>query len=289
MSTLTVNRRALLRSVPVAAGAAILSPAFLEGQQYHIGGSAFKLGVASYSFRKFSRAQAIQMMKQLRTPYLNVKDFHLALDSTPEQIDAAKKEFEDAGIILVGCGNITFAKDDEADMRHKFEYAKRAGFPLIVCAPTAVTLPKLEKFVKEYNIKIAVHNHGPEDKNFPTPQSVLAIVKNLDPRCGLCIDIGHTSRTGKNIVESIAEAGPRMLDMHVKDLSDPMVKESQVDVGEGKLPFPQVFMQLIKMKYSGCVNLEYEIKESDPMPGMEKSFSYMRGVLAGIEGAKYSA
>ncbi len=145
--------------------------------------------------------------------------------------------------ILVGCGNVSFAKDDEADMRSKFEYAKRAGFPLIVCAPTHVTLPKLEKFVKEYDIKIAVHNHGPEDKNFPTPQSVLEVVKNMDPRCGLCIDIGHTSRTGKNIVESIAEAGPRLLDMHVKDLADPMVKESQVDVGDGKLPFPQIFMR----------------------------------------------
>ncbi len=136
------------------------------------------------------------MTKQLGTPYLNVKDFHLTLDSTPEEIDAAKKEFADAGIILVGCGNVSFSKDDEADIRSKFEYAKRAGFPLIVCAPTHVTLPKLEKFVKEYNIKIAVHNHGPEDKNFPTPQSVLAVVKNMDPRCGLCIDIGHTSRTG---------------------------------------------------------------------------------------------
>jgi len=143
--------------------------------------------------------------------------------------------------------------------------------------------------VKEYDIKIAVHNHGPEDKNFPTPQSVLKIVKDLDPRCGLCIDIGHTSRTGVHIVESIAEAGPRMLDMHVKDLADPKVKESQVDVGDGKLPFPQIFMQLIKMKYSGCVNLEYEINDANPMPGMQKSFSYMRGVLAGIQGAKYSA
>jgi sugar phosphate isomerase/epimerase len=252
-------------------------------QQYHIHGANFKLGVASYSFRKFPRADAIRMTKELGTPYLNVKEFHLPLNSTPEQIDAAKKEFADAGIILVGCGNVSFQKDDEADIRSKFEYAKRAGFPLIVCAPTHVTLPKLEKFVREYDIKIAVHNHGPEDKHFPTPQSVLAVVKSMDPRCGLCIDIGHTSRTGVDVVESIAEAGPRLLDMHAKDLADPKVKESQVPVGEGKLPIPQIFMQLIKMKYGGCVNLEYEIEENNPLPGMQKSFSYMRGVLAGIE------
>jgi sugar phosphate isomerase/epimerase len=290
MSNHEVTRRNLLAGVPAAAiGLAAASSGALQAQQYKFGGAAFKLGVASYSFRKFDRAQAIEMTKQLGTTYLNVKDFHLKLDSTPEEIDAAKKEFAAAGITLVGCGNVTFAKDDEADIRAKFEYAKRAGFPLIVCAPTAVTLPKLEKFVKEYDIKIAVHNHGPEDKHFPTPQSVLKMVKNMDPRCGLCIDVGHTARTGVDVVESIAEAGPRLLDMHVKDLSDMSKKESQCDVGEGKMPFPQIFLQLIKMKYSASVNLEYEINDNNVLPGMQKSFSYMHGVLAGIKGAKYPA
>lgn len=274
-----MTRRNLLQAAALSAVAAKFAPA----QQYHIKGANFKLGVASYSFRKFPRAEAIRMTKELGTPYLNVKDFHLPLNSTPEQIDAAKKEFADAGIILVGCGNVSFEKDDDADIRSKFDYAKRAGFPLIVCAPTHQTLPKLEKYVREYNIKIAVHNHGPEDKNFPTPQSVLKVVKNMDPRCGLCIDIGHTARTGVDVVESIAEAGPRLLDMHAKDLANPRVKESQVPVGDGKLPFPQIFLQLIKMKYGGCVNLEYEVQPENPLPGMQKSFSYMRGVLAGIE------
>jgi len=280
---MSITRRTWMAS----ASAGALASSALQAQQYHIAGADFKLGVASYSFRKFSREQAIQMTKQLGTPFLNVKDFHLPLDSTPEQIDAARKEFADAGIVTVGCGNISFEKDDPADIRAKFEYARRAGFPLIVCAPTAVTLPKLEPFVQEYDIKIAVHNHGPEDKNFPTPQSVLKIVNHLDPRCGLCIDIGHTARTGVDVVESIAEAGPRLLDMHVKDLAETRVKESQVAVGEGKLPFPQIFLQLIQMKYGGCVNLEYEIDPENPLPGMQKSFSYMRGALAGIRAAKY--
>jgi len=279
MSDHAISRRNWLESIPAALGAAALLPRTLRAQEYRIGGADIKLGVASYSFRKFSRTQAIQMLKELGTPYLNVKDFHLKLDSSPGEIEAAKKEFADAGVVLVGCGNVSFQKADENDIKSKFEYAKKAGFPLIVCAPTAETLPMLEKYVKQYNIKIAVHNHGPEDKHFPTPQSVLAAVKNMDPRCGLCMDIGHTSRTGANIVDSIVEAGPRLLDMHTKDLSDPMVKESQVAVGEGKLPIKQIFAQLIKMKYKGCVNLEYEIQESDPLPGMKKSFTYMRGIL----------
>jgi len=285
----TCSRRTWLGTVPGAIAIAGTTSQMLRGQQYRLGGADFKLGVASYSFHKFSRAQAIQMMKQLGTPYLSVKDVHLPLDSTPEQLAAAKKEFDDAGIVLVGCGVINFKEDSDADIRPKFEYAKRVGFPLITCMPARNVLPKLEKYVKEYDIKIAVHNHGPEDPNFPTPQSALKIVKDMDPRCGLCIDVGHTSRTGTDIVESIAEAGPRLLDAHVKDLADKRVKESQVAVGEGKLPFPQIFLQLIKMKYGGCVNLEYEIHVDDPLPGMQKSFSFMRGVLAGIQGANYSA
>lgn len=284
-----LGRRAWLRTVPGSIGLAAASTHVMRGQQYDIAGANFKLGVASYSFRKFSRAQAIQMTKQLGTPYLSVKSFHLPLDSTPEQIAAAKKEFDDGGIILVGCGVINFNEDSDSDIRPKFEYAKRLGVPLITCMPARNVLPKLGKYVEEYNIKIAVHNHGPEDPNFPTPQSALEVVKHMDPRCGLCIDVGHTSRTGVDVVESIAEAGPRLLDMHVKDLTSKLVKESQVAVGDGKLPFPQIFLQLIKMKYGGCVNLEYEVHADNPMPGMQKSFSYMRGLLAGIQAAKYSA
>lgn len=284
-----MTRRTLLTKLPGALGAATAAGVLLRAQEYRVSGADIKLGVASYSFRKFTRAQAISMTLELGTPYLNVKDFHLPLDSTPEQIDAAVKEFHDAGIVLVGCGNVSFDKDDEADIRHKFDYAKRAGFPLIVCAPTHVTLPKVEKFVKEYNIKIAIHNHGPEDKNFPTPQSVLEAVKDMDPRCGCCIDVGHTARAGVDVVQAIAAAGPRLLDMHFKDLADPtnkdwkVARDSQVAVGEGKLPIRQIFAQLIKMKYNGCVNLEYEIHADDPMPGMKQSFAYERKVLGELK------
>ena len=244
----------------------------------------FKLGIASYSLRKFPRSQAIAMLKEMNVKYVNIKDFHLPLTASPDEIKAGRKEFEDAGFIIEGGGNISFSKDDEQDIRSKFEYAKLAGMPIIVCAPTHVTLPKLEKFVKEYNIKIAVHNHGPEDKQFPTPQSVLDVVKNMDPRCGLCIDCGHTARTGVDVVESIRLAGPRLHSMHIKDLADSKAKESQCDVGDGVLPIVGIFKQLHRMNYTGGVMLEYEINENNPMMGMQKSLSYMRGVMAGLRG-----
>ena len=155
---------------------------------------------------------------------------------------------------------------------------------MMVCAPAHATLAAVEKLVKEYNIKAAIHNHGPEDKEFPDPKSVLDAVKGMDPRMGLCIDIGHTSRTGANFVEWIEKAGPRLLDVHVKDLTDPMVARSQVPVGDGMLAIVPMFKLLKKMKYQGGVMLEYEIEAKNPFPGMQKSFAYMRGVLAGLRG-----
>src|SRR5258708_5342672 len=243
-----------------------------------------KLGIASYSFREFSRHLAIEGAKKLNIAYINIKDIHLPLNSTADEIGKARKEFDKAGLTIVGGGNISFQKEDEDDIRKKFEYAKLAGMPLIVCAPTHETLPKMEKYVKEYNIKLALHNHGPEDKHFPTPQSVLDAVKNMDPRCGLCMDIGHTARTGVDVVEWIAKAGPRLLSMHAKDLKSTTEKASQVPVGDGGLPILGIFKELKRMNYQGYINLEYEIEADNPVPGMQKSFAYMRGVLAGLRG-----
>ena len=246
-------------------------------------GVSFKLGVASYSFRAFQRRTAIALTKKLGIQYINIKDFHLPLNGTIAETRAAAAEFTKAGLTILGGGNIDLKKDDEADFRAKFEYAKAAGFPLIVCAPSEITLPKLEKYAKEYNIKVAVHNHGTEDKIFPTPQSVLKIVKDMDPRMGCCVDIGHTVRTGVDLLDTIREVGPRLLDMHTKDLADFSTIKSQVVVGDGKIPIAGLFKQLAKMNYQGGVMLEYEIEEDNPMPGMMRSFSYMKGVIAGMK------
>jgi sugar phosphate isomerase/epimerase len=243
--------------------------------------SPIRLGVASYSFRKFGRADVIEFMKQLNTPYLNVKDVHLPMTS-PEQIKHAANEYAAAGITLTAAGTIYFTEDNDDDMRRKFEYCKIAGIPVIVAGPTPETLPRLEKFVKEYDIKIAIHNHGPEDKYFPSPLDALKLVTNMDSRMGVCIDVGHAARAGTDVPDAIHQVGPRLYDVHMKDLAIASSKQSQVAVGDGSLPVEKIFAALIAIKYPGYVDLEYEINEDNPMPGMIKSFAYMRGVLAGM-------
>ena len=245
--------------------------------------SPIKLGLASYTFRNFSRAQMIGYMKQLNVSGLNAKDVkdHLPIDPTQEK--QAIADYAAADIKLHAAGAIYFLKDEDDDIRAKFEYCKRAGVAVIVAAdPTPASLPRVEKFVKEYDIRIAIHNHGPEDKLWQSPLDILKLVKNMDPRIGCCIDVGHTVRAGTDVVEAIHEVGPRLFNVHMKDLADLNVKESQVAVGDGKMPVRAIFEALIANKYGGFVDLEYEIHADDPMPGVTSSFAYMRGVLAGM-------
>jgi sugar phosphate isomerase/epimerase len=257
--------------------------ALVQGRPSAGEASPIRLGLASYTFRNFSRAQLIGFMKQLNVSALNAKDVKDHLPMDPQAEAAALADYAAAGIKLHAAGAIYFAKDEDQDIRSKFEYCKRAGIGVIVAGdPALATLPRIEKFVKEFDIRIAIHNHGPEDKLWPSPLDVLRAVKDMDPRMGCCIDVGHAARAGTDVVQAIREAGPRLFNVHMKDLTSFQSKESQVAVGDGILPVRGMFEALIAIKYNGFVDLEYEIHPDDPMPGVISSFAYMRGVLAGM-------
>jgi sugar phosphate isomerase/epimerase len=238
--------------------------------------------VASYSLRELNRRDAIAAIQALGAPYVSIKSMHLPYESTPQEMAEGVAEFRTAGLSVVGGGVVTLQTDDDQDIRRYFEYAKAAGMPLMVIAPTPATLPRIERFVVEYDIGVAIHNHGPEDAYFPGPREALPFIRDMDPRVGLCVDVGHTTRTGVDIVEALEEAGDRVLDLHLKDLRDLMDPGSQCVVGEGAMPIPDIFRQLVDIGYRGYANLEYEIDAADPLPGMMRSFAYMRGVLAGL-------
>lgn len=280
------SRRNFLRSGALAATAissagavsAVAQNFTREGQP-----TAIKLGLASYTFREFTRAQLIGYMKQLNLTALNAKDVkdHLPMDPAGEA--TALADYAAAGIKLHAAGAIYFPRDEDNDIRSKFDYCKRAGIQVIVAGdPAPQTLPRIERFVKEYDIRFAIHNHGPEDKLWHSPLDILKVVRTMDPRMGCCIDVGHTMRAGVDPVHAIHAVGPRLFNMHMKDLANATEKGSQVAVGEGLMPVRGIFEALVATKYKGFVDLEYEIHGDDPMPGVSTSFAYMRGVLAGM-------
>jgi sugar phosphate isomerase/epimerase len=281
----TFSRRNFVRSSALAASAFVSKDAYTLIQDRPSAGEAspIRLGVASYTFRNFTRAQMIGFLKQLNVSALNLKDVKDHLPSDLQQELSALADYAAAGMKPHAAGTIYFEKDEDADIRSKFEYCNRAGIAVVVAGdPAPQTLPRIEKFVREYDLRFAIHNHGPEDKLWHSPLDVLKAVKSMDPRIGCCIDVGHTVRAGTDVVQAIHEVGPRLFNVHMKDLTNFQDKESQVAVGDGIMPVAKIFEALTAISYKGFVDLEYEINANDPMPGVISSFAYMRGVQAGL-------
>jgi sugar phosphate isomerase/epimerase len=253
----TFSRRDFVRYSALAAAACAAPNDVFSLARESPSTAPIRLGLASYTFRNFSRGQMIGFMKQLNVFELNAKDVKDHFPMDPQEEAAALADYAGAGIKLHAAGAIYFTKDEDADIRAKFEYCKRAGIAVIVAGdPAPGTLPRIEKFVKEYDIRIAIHNHGPEDKLWSSPLDVLKAVERMDPRIGCCIDVGHSVRAGTDVVRAIHEAGPRLFNLHMKDLTNFHSKESQVAVGDGIIPVRKMFEALIATKYKGFVDLE---------------------------------
>lgn len=285
-SSFTVGRRSFLKAGLVgsitlgAAGATARLMAEVTKPQRPLF-DGLKLGMASYTFRKFTLEQAIEMSKQVGAVSISLKDVHLPMKSTSAERQEALQKVEAAGLFLAS-GGVIGMKNNEQEIRNAFDYAKDAGMPTIVCSPDPEALDTVEKMVKEYNIRIAIHNHGPGDKKFPSPFDVWRLVKDRDERMGLCIDVGHTVRIGVDPVDAIRKCAKRLYDFHIKDETEATPKGKPVPVGRGVVDIVGVLKTLKEISYGYNIGLEYEEKENDPMPGVVESFAFMRGVLAAI-------
>jgi len=278
------------RFVAIAAGAAAWTKAARSMRAESVASRAasadrLKIGVASYSMREFPLDQALDMARALHVSSMTFKDVHVPRTDPPEATRALRAKIEAAGITIMGGGTITI-RNDETQIAREFEYARNAGFPLIFISPEPAALDAIERAAKRYDIKAAIHNHGPEDKWWPRPQDAYAAVKGRDARLGVCIDIGHTLRTGTDPVQACRECRTRLYDMHVKDLAVATDERSETEVGRGVIDIPALFRTLLDIGYSGQVGLEYEINPKSPLPGMIESLAYMRGVLAAVATAR---
>ncbi len=240
-----------------------------------------KVGVASYTLRKLPLDTAIAAIQRVGLQYVSVKDFHLPLKSTADERKAAVRRFKDAGITPLSCGVITM-KNDEANVREAFEYAREAGFTTIVCSPDPASMPLLDRMVKEFDIRLAIHNHGPEDKKLPGPYDVMKAIEGYDRRIGLCIDVGHTARAKTDPAEAIRKCRERLYDVHLKDLANTGVKAVNVEVGRGVLDLPAIMKALLSIRFPHHVGIEYEKDADDPLPGLAETVGYLRGVVRSL-------
>jgi len=240
-----------------------------------------KVGCATYTLgQQFKTAEeAIKAIQRVGLTYCSIKDVHLSFKSTTEERKATVAKFVAAGITPLSVGNVTL-KNDEAQVRAMFEYTRDVGVPVMVCAPDKAALPICEKMVKEFGIKMAIHNHGPEDKNFPSPFDVIEAVKDMDPRIGCCIDVGHAARAGADPAEAIEKIGARVYDIHLKDLQRIDRRSIPIECGRGVLDLRAILTALLKINFQGHVGFEHEKDMKDVLPGLAEDAGYVRGVLA---------
>jgi sugar phosphate isomerase/epimerase len=275
------NRRNFLKATGLGIAAAVVpgvataSASQAESSKSEIG---FQLGVASYSLREFSLEQALDMTLRYGINRIAFKSMHLPLDSNKETIAKAVALCKEKGITLYGGGVIYMKTKEEVDQA--FEYAKAAGMEIIIGVPNHELLEYVEGKVKEYNIKLAIHNHGPGDLVYPSAESAYVKIKNMDKRMGLCIDIGHTKRINRDPEQDVKDFFDRVFDVHIKDVTAATTEGKTCIIGRGVINFPSFLKSLIKLGYKGTLALEYEAESKDPLPGMMESFGYVRGILA---------
>lgn len=276
------SRRQLLQAAAVVSlGGAVASAAQgRRGARQASEKAEFKLGLASYTLKEFKIDEALAMTKRVGLKYIAFKSFHLPLDSSEAQIRDVAAKVKDAGLILYG-GGVIYMKT-AAEVNQAFDYARAAGMKVIIGVPSPELLELVNEKVKQYDIKVAIHNHGPGDKVYPTPASAYERIKDLDKRIGLCNDIGHTQRVGVDPSESILKYADRLHDLHVKDVTAATAKGSGCEVGRGVIDIPKVMRTLKKIQFKGVVSFEYEKDAKDPLAGLAESVGYVKGVIAAI-------
>jgi inosose dehydratase len=238
----------------------------------------FSIGMAGYTFMSFSVEKTIEMMKRTGVTNLSLKDFHMPMNSTQEQITAVLDKFKAAEINVYTVGVIYMKTEGSVDQA--FEYARMAGVKMIVGAPNYELLPYVEKKIKTYDFKLAIHNHGPDNPLYPNATDIWDHIKDLDPRIGICIDIGHTTRDGQDPSVDIEKYGKRIYDIHIKDVDKAAKEGKTIEMGRGIIDIPKVVATLRKIKYSGKCSLEFEKDMKDPLPGIAESIGYFKGVMA---------
>jgi inosose dehydratase len=280
---MTITRRELVKAGALAAAGLPLSGGRRAAAAAATGDGwrGLKAGVASYTLRKLPLEAAIQAIQRVGVSYVSIKDFHLPLTSTPEERRAVAAKFKAAGITPLSCGNVTM-QNDPANVRQAFEYARDTGLPTIVCSPDPASMPILDAMVKEFDIKLAIHNHGPEDKRFPSPHDVWKAVQAYDKRIGFCIDVGHTARAKVDPAEAIRRYKDRLYDLHFKDIGSTAPDGKTVECGRGVLDLKSILQATLDVRYPHLFSFEYEKDENDPVPGLAESIGYTRGLLAGM-------
>ncbi len=287
---MTMTRRAFVRraaaglaaaaAVPTVRAASVVLPAPEPGEKFHI-------GMAGYTFRKFTLEDTLKALQKVDVRLLCIKDFHLPLTCTEAEAAAFHETCRKYNVTGYGVGPIYMVGEAEVDAA--FDYARRVGVKLIVGVPCKLAdkrrvedtalLRHVERRVREYDMRYAIHNHGPDNLPYPTAGEIMKLIGDLDPRIGICLDIGHNLRSGACPIEELLRYRDRIHDIHLKDVTAASKEGKTVEVGRGIIDIPKFVRALREAGYAGSCSLEFEKDADDPVAGVAESIGYFRGVL----------
>ena len=275
------SRRDFLQSSAMGLAAAAALPSLTPVKEGYSPGIRFaipfRLAITSYTFKEFGLDDVISMTLGLNIKNLSLKSYHMPLDSSPDQIREITGKVRGAGLNLYGGGVIDLKT--EGEIENAFAYARMAGIKVIIGSPKPDLLGLVEEKVKEHDIRVAIHNHGPDQDVFQTPSDIMENISGMDPRLGICMDIGHTVRAGSKLLDETSRCFDRILDIHLKDVSEASAEGKPVEIGRGVIDIPSFLSLLIESGYPYMVSFEFEKNMDNPLPGLSESVGYIRGVL----------
>jgi inosose dehydratase len=244
---------------------------------------AFTLGIATVTLKALPLENMVAAVKRVGLEHISLHRAHSPWENQPGQWREAAARIRAAGVTPLCCG-VLYLKNDETAMRRMMEYVRAHGLDFFSCSPEPAALPLLEQLVREYDLRCAIHNHGPEDKLWPSVNGVMQALAGVDARIGLCLDVGHCFRSGEDPVDMIRRHRVRLYDVHLKDTVAAAgdAKDTPIEAGRGKLDLRAILSALREVGFAGGAWLEYEKDPSDPVAGLAESVGYIRGLLRGM-------
>jgi len=280
------NRRTFLKSTGIGLAVGAISPRLIAGETserktFHLSEKdLFELGLASYTTRAFTLDQTLTMAQRVNLTHISLKSFHLPLDASENDCKMAANKIKEAGIDFYSAGGIYMNKKEEVDQA--FNYARACGIRMIIGVPAVELLSYTESMIKQYNMMLAIHNHGPGDLVYPDVPGIYEKIVKLDKRMGISMDIGHTVRLARDPLSDLNQCFDRILDIHVKDVDKNAAEGATVEIGRGIINIPGFLKELKRLNYKGILSFEYEKDEKDPLPGLAESIGYVRGAMASV-------
>jgi sugar phosphate isomerase/epimerase len=264
---------------PVPSSAAIPDDAKIGG---------FALGCQAYTFNRFSVFEAIEKTAQaggktiefypgqkLSPEEPNVKWDH---NASAEVLQKVKDKLTKHKILAVNYGVV--GANDETEWRKIFEFAKAMGLYGIT-TEAVQDLDKIEKLVKEFDIRVGIHEHGrrPDNANYKVwdPKYVLSVVKDRDPRIGACADTGHWATSGFKPIEALKILQGRIVSVHLKDRPEIGKQMPDTIYGTGVSDVKGMLDELKRQGFKGNISIEYENNWDHSVPDVAQCIGFVRG------------